>query len=104
MVNLSLKPWFKPAVMILFLVLFGIGEVYAAGSLPFNRTIDTFKHHFMAWIVVALVILWVATCLMLAFGEWGEGIKRILNILFWASLALAGPTGISVLFPGSGMF
>jgi hypothetical protein len=68
------------------------------GNLPFNRTLDVFKTNFMSSIFVILVVLWVATMLMMAFGEWGDGVKRILNILCWASLALAGPAGVTALF------
>jgi hypothetical protein len=68
------------------------------GNLPFNRTLDIFKTNFMSGVFVILVVLWVATMLMMAFGEWGDGVKRILNILCWASLALAGPAGVSSLF------
>lgn len=68
------------------------------GNLPFNRTLDVFKTNFMSGVFVILVVLWVATMLMMAFGEWGDGVKRVLNILCWASLALAGPAGVSSLF------
>lgn len=97
--------WLKVFIYLGILGFLCVGEAYAyGGSLPFNSTIDNFKQHFMSWIFVALIILWIATCLMLAFGDWGEGMKRILNILFWASLALGGPTAITMLFPSAGSF
>lgn len=84
----------------LLLLLFCQVEAFASttGYLPFNRTLDVFKTNFLSGVFVILVILWVATMLMMAFGEWGDGVKRILNILCWASLALAGPAGVSSLF------
>jgi DMSO/TMAO reductase YedYZ heme-binding membrane subunit len=94
--RLHLARFTSLALLSLFFVL----EAYGAttGNLPFNRTLDTFRTNFMAAIFVILVVLWVATMLMMAFGEWGDGVKRVLNILCWASLALAGPAGVTALF------
>ena len=33
------------------------------------------------------VIMVVVTSLMLAFGEWGDGFKRLIQIVFWISIA-----------------
>ena len=33
------------------------------------------------------VIMIVVTALMLAFGEWGDGFKRLIQIVFWVSIA-----------------
>lgn len=33
------------------------------------------------------VIMIVVTALMLAFGEWGDGFKRLIQIVFWISIA-----------------
>ena len=33
------------------------------------------------------VIMIVVTTLMLAFGEWGDGFKRLIQIVFWISIA-----------------
>ena len=69
-----------------------------SGDLPFNTALDTFKASFVSAIFDMSVILLMATCLMLAFGEWSDGIKRFINIVFFISLALAAPTGVMLLF------
>lgn len=33
------------------------------------------------------VIMVVVTALMLSFGEWGDGFKRLIQIVFWISIA-----------------
>ena len=69
----------------------------ASGSMPFNSSMTQFTTSFEGWIFGASVILWIATCLVLAFGEWGDGFKRIVQIIFWLSLALGGSTGVAYL-------
>ena len=103
MANLNLKSLIKNSVFVLALTFFCIANVYASttGNMPFNTSMDNFKSNFIAVVFVIAVILWVATCLMLAFGDWGDGIKRAVNIVFWLSLALSGSTGMTYLF-GSG--
>lgn len=104
MTRFTLKNWLKVAVILSGILLLGMTDIAFAsttGNLPFNTAMDTFKTNFIAWLFVAAVVLWIATCLMLAFGEWGEGMKRIINIVFWLSLALSGTTGVTALF-GSG--
>ncbi len=101
-----LKVWLKFSAIFLALFLLQIGSAYAssAGNLPFNTTMDTFKNSFYAWVAIAAIILWIGTCLMLAFGEWGEGMKRIINILFWLSLALSGATAVPAIFGSGAVF
>ena len=45
------------------------------------------------------VIMVVVTCLMLAFGEWGDGFKRLIQIVFWISIA-AGAGSMVASFMG----
>ena len=66
--------------------------------------IQEFQDNFYAWIAIAAIIIWVATCLLLAFGEWGDGMKKLLNILFWMSLALSGATAVPVIFGSGAVF
>ncbi len=107
MANLFLKKWLKYACSaIVLLMLFSV-EAYASttkGDLPFNRAIDTFKANFTTWVFGAAVVMWIGTCLMLAFGEFSSGLKQIINILFWLSLAFAAPAGISLLFSTGATF
>ena len=72
------------------------------GDLPFNTSLDEFKASFVSAIFDMAIILMMATCLMLAFGEWSDGIKRFINVVFFISLALAAPTAVMLLF-GNGI-
>jgi TrbC/VIRB2 pilin len=80
--------------------------IYAGttGNLPFNSTIQNFQDNFYAWIAIASIMIWIATCLLLAFGEWGDGMKKLLNILFWLSLALSGATAVPTIFGTGAVF
>lgn len=100
MKNLFLKKYLRSILLVAALsVMFSI-DAYASttGNLPFNSAIDNFKANFMSWVFGAAVVLWVATCLFMAFGEWSSGMKQIINILFWLSLAFGGASGITMLF------
>ena len=74
------------------------------GNLPFNSALDNFKTNFYAWIFVALVLLWAATCLMLAFGEWKDSVVKLLNFVFWGALACSGPTLALAIFNVGAVF
>jgi type IV secretory pathway VirB2 component (pilin) len=106
MKNLFLKNWHKQLLWIVGLSILLTINAYAAttGNLPFNSNMDNFKGNFAAWIFEAAVILWMATCLMLAFGEWASGMKIIINILFWLSLAFGGGAGLKLLFSTGAVF
>jgi type IV secretory pathway VirB2 component (pilin) len=97
----------KKSLNLLFLfLLFFASNVYASstGNLPFNTAMDTFKSNFIEAIFDIAVILMMATCMMLAFGEWSDGVKRFIGIVFFLSLALAAPTGITLLFGNGAVF
>lgn len=70
----------------------------SVGNLPFNTSLDLFRENFSAAVFSIGIILFIATCLMMAFGEWGDGIKRLITIAFFISLALGGPAAITLLF------
>lgn len=107
MMSSYLKNWHKKLFMLAGLFLVLSVDAYASsttGNLPFVSTMDTFKTNFMAWLFGAAVVLWVGTCLMLAFGEWSQGLKQVINIIFWLSLAFGGATGITALFGSGAVF
>lgn len=107
MMSFSLKNWHRQlllAVGIFFLISMDVYASNTRGDLPFVSGMDTFKTNFMAWLFGAAVVLWVGTCLMLAFGEWSQGLKQIINIIFWLSLAFGGATGLTVLFGAGATF
>ncbi len=93
--------YFQLIFSLLILLFFIPAQAATAGNLPFNSAIQSFQDNFYAWIAIAAIVIWIATCLLLAFGEWGDGMKKLLNILFWMSLALSGATAVPAIF-GSG--
>lgn len=105
MKNLNLKSWAKLTFFGMSLLLICLPTFAGTtGDLPFNSTIQEFQNNFYAWIAIAAIIIWVATCLLLAFGEWGDGMKKLLNILFWMSLALSGATAVPAIFGSGAVF
>ena len=97
------KDWLNYFLLVL---LFLSPSVYASttGNLPCNTVVDTFKADFIALVFSAAVILMMASCLMLAFSEWGDGIKRLVGMLFFLALSLAAPTGVVLLFGTGAVF
>ena len=75
------------------------------GSLPFNSTMNIVKDAISGpFLLAAAVIMIVITCLMLAFGEWGDGFKKMINIVLWLSVAFAATGFITSLFGGGAVF
>ncbi len=78
-------------------------NAFADGDLPFAKSMTTLKTSIMdQWLPAASIIMFVVTCLMLAFGEHGEGFKRILTIVMWLSLAFGVGSFMSSMFNYSG--
>jgi type IV secretory pathway VirB2 component (pilin) len=103
--NGNWKKWVKKLLGKIWpLFLIGMNtEVYASssGSLPFASAMQTLQTEITkAWLPAASIILFVVTCLMLAFGEHGDGFKRLLTIVMWLSLAFGVTSFISVMFGG----
>ena len=75
------------------------------GALPFNSTMNTIKDAISGpFLLAAAVIMIVVTCLMLAFGEWGDGFKKMINIVLWLSIAFAATGFVTSLFGGGVVF
>lgn len=75
------------------------------GNLPFNATLKTLREAISGpFLMSASIIMIVATCLMLAFGQWGEGFKKIINIVLWLSIAFASTNFITTLFGNGAVF
>lgn len=102
MVGLSLTQWRK----VFFALMLSFGESTAAyassaGNLPFNSTMDMLQQSISGpFLLAAAIIMIVVTCLMLAFGEWGDGFKKMINIVLWLSVAFAAPIFITTMFGG----
>jgi type IV secretion system protein TrbC len=80
-----------------------VSQVFASGGtksdLPFVSTVTKLKDAISGpFLLSGAIIMVVATCLMLAFGEWGDGFKRMINVVLWLSVAFAAATFISTMF------
>lgn len=108
MKNLSLKLWAKPTIFIAFLDgLFQSANASTTGgeNLPFESTLDTLQKSISGPVLTSMSIIMVAiTCLMLAFGEWGEGFKKIINIVLWLSIAFAAVSFLNHMFGAGATF
>lgn len=72
-----------------------------AGSLPVIRVLESVSDDISGPIAASVcTIMLVVTGLMNAFGEWGDGMKKLINVTFWASLVFGAAAVISI-FRGS---
>lgn len=104
MTNSFLKNWHKKIYVSISIYLLSVNSAMAStsGSLPFNSTMKTLQESISGpFLLAAAVIMIVITCLMLAFGEWGDGFKKLINIVLWLSIAFSATSFITTLF-GSG--
>ena len=107
MSNLYLKSWLSRRFIVGCSMFLAGQEAFASsmGSLPFNSTMNTLKDAISGpFILSASIIMIVITCLMLAFGEMGEGFKKIINIVLWLSIAFGSGSFVSTLFGGGAVF
>ena len=80
-------------------------EASKTGNLPFNSTINILKDAISGpFLLAAAIIMIVITCLMLAFGEWGDGFKKLINIVLWLSIAFGAVSFVSTLFGSGAVF
>lgn len=98
MSNLCLRGWLK------FLIITSMGRINLAfadtnSDLPFDSTMNLLKDAITGPFLVSVsIIMIVATCLMLAFGEWGDGFKKLINIVLWLSIAFSATSFVTTLF------
>jgi type IV secretory pathway VirB2 component (pilin) len=83
--SLNLKRWLNKRVAniaSLFTALFSSNAFASStGNLPFTSTMNVLEQAISGpFLLAASVIMIVVTCLMLAFGEWGDGFKRIISL------------------------
>jgi type IV secretory pathway VirB2 component (pilin) len=96
MVQFSLKNW-RSLIFIFFVAVLISHPAFAEQNMPFASTLETLKTAISGpFLKAASVIMIVVTCLMLAFGEWGDGFKRIITIVLWLSIAFAATSFIGV--------
>lgn len=85
--------------------LFAKAEASSTGDLPFVSTLNTLKEAISGpFLLSASIIMIVATCIMLAFGEWGDGFKKMINIVMWLSIAFAATSFVTTMFGSGAVF
>lgn len=112
MANSHLKNWLNQNVCLNSILFSGLTMVYApttfasrTGGLPFNSTMNIIKDAISGpFLLAAAVIMIVITCLMLAFGEWGDGFKKLINMVLWLSVAFAATNFVTSLFGSGAVF
>lgn len=81
------------------LILLGQTSLAYASNLPMAKPLKELANGIGGDILLAIsTIMMVASFVMLAFGEWGDGMKRLINIVFWLAGAFFVPSLIAVLF------
>lgn len=106
MANLYLRNWRKkPRILVGLIVALSsyAPTAFASrmGGLPFNSTMNIIKDAISGpFLLAAAVIMIVITCLMLAFGEWGDGFKKLINMVLWLSVAFTATNFVTSLFGG----
>jgi len=105
MMDFHLKRWLKQlasGLVASYLIPMQSAFAYGSGNLPFNSTMNVLKDAISGpFLLAAAIIMVVITCLMLAFGEWGVGFKKLINIVLWLSIAFAATSFITTMFGGA---
>lgn len=111
MKNLNLKKLVNPLKLVkkITAVVFFLtsSSVFASSStsLPFGSTLQTLAEAIKGpWLLSASIIMVVATCFMLAFGEHSDGFRKIINIVMWLSIAFGITSFITTMFGGGAVF
>lgn len=77
----------------------------STSDLPFVSTLNTFKEAISGpFLLSASIIMIVVTCIMLAFGEWGDSFKKMINIVMWLSIAFAATSFVTTMFGSGAVF
>jgi type IV secretory pathway VirB2 component (pilin) len=107
MINLHGKNWIK--TIIFSTILLFTPNLWAATTggenLPFESTLDMLQKSISGPVLTSISIIMVAiTCVMLAFGEWGDGFKRVINIVLWLSVAFSAVSFLNHMFAAGATF
>lgn len=99
--NLPLNNWRNR--LVISGIAFYSTPAWAVGTaLPFTSTLTMLKNAITGpFLLAAALIMVVVTCIMLAFGEWGDGFKKLINIVLWLSIAFGASGFITTLFPSA---
>lgn len=103
MKNLNLKNWRNVLIASIGCCTLSSNAVASTtSSLPFVTALQTVESAITGPVLLAAgLIMIVITCLMLAFGEWGEGFRKFINIVLWLGVAFSASSMVTTLF-GSG--
>jgi type IV secretion system protein TrbC len=104
---LNLKKLAKSSIIIIVCETFLNDSALASstGDLPFVSTLNTLKESISGpFLLSASIIMIVITCIMLAFGEWGDGFKKMINIVMWLSIAFAATSFVTTMFGSGAVF
>jgi type IV secretory pathway VirB2 component (pilin) len=72
-------------------------------NLPFTTVMDKLKEAITGTVAFDIAIIMITvSCLMLGFGEWGDGVKRTVQFTFFCGIALASGNMVNALFGTSG--
>lgn len=108
MVSTNLKKWLSRALILSLFIGSDIHPALAStmsSGLPFESTLQLLKESISGPVLLSIaIILIVATCLMLAFGEWSDGFKRFINIVLWLSIAFGSVSFVTTMFGGGAVF
>lgn len=106
MKNLNLKNWHK-FLFTFFTGFFVNASAFASttSSLPFVTALQTIESAITGPVLLSAgLIMIVITCLMLAFGEWGEGFRKFINIVLWLGVAFSASSLVTTLFGSGAVF
>lgn len=110
MASSRLKNWHRKSMVLIVNIIFTLMNIHPAyastvGDLPFNSTLTMLQGAISGpFLLAAAIIMVVITCLMLAFGEWGDGFKKLINIVLWLSIAFGASNFISTMFGSGAVF
>ena len=97
--NLRLRNWLKSLIIGGSIGWINLADADAGSDLPFNSTMNLLKDSITGPFLMSVSsIMIVVTCLMLAFGEWGDGFKKLINIVLWLSIAFSATSFVTTLF------
>lgn len=97
--NSRLGDWLKTLIVLYSIGWINLAKADTSTDLPFNSTMNLLKDAITGpFLMSASIIMIVVTCLMLAFGEWGDGFKKLINIVLWLSIAFSATSFVTTLF------
>lgn len=105
MKNYNLKSWHKLFISLASFTLSTNALASTTSSLPFVSALQSVESAITGpFLLSAGLIMIVVTCLMLAFGEWGEGFRKFITIVLWLGVAFGASSLVTTLFGSGAVF